>query len=206
VGLVKSNPAGGGEGPRAEAGSLAALLAALAASDASERRAAARALADHPAAAAALCDQLEAERAPSVRAMILTSLIRMASPAVAGRLAALLRSEDAALRNGAIEALREMPEAIGPHVDALLADPDDDVRLFAVNILSEVSHVQAPDWLVGVIRHEPHPNVCAAAVDGLAEIGTLAAIPDLEALRDRFPGDAFMAFAINTAIHRIRGA
>jgi HEAT repeat protein len=208
VGLVRLDPTAPETAPP-PAGvppPLAGLLTALAAPTAADRRAAARALADRPEAAAALCDRFEVERAPSVRAMILTSLIRIGGPVVAARLVALLGSDDAVLRNGAIEALAELPAAFGPHVEALLGDPDDDVRLFAVNILSELPHHEAPDWLLRVIRHDPHPNICAAAVDGLAETGTPAAIPALESLRDRFPDNAFLAFAVETAIHRIRGA
>ena len=52
---------------------------------------------------------------------------------------------------------------------------------------------------------DPHVNVCAAAVDGLTEVGGPDALPDLEDLRDRFAGNAFMEFAIDAASRRIRG-
>lgn len=205
MGLVKADQnAEKGEG-LAPPHQLETLLVDLAAPEASRRRAAARALADHPTAAAALCDQLEIETAVSVRAVILTSLIRLQSPAIGARLAGLLRSDDAALRNAALEALQGMPKAVAPHLDALLADPDPDVRLFAVNILAELHYAPAPDWLLRVIREETHVNVCAAAVDGLAECGTPEMIADLERLRERFSDYPFMAFAVETAIRRIRG-
>lgn len=203
MGLVKGRvPQGSAE---AAGRDLASLLGDLAAEESGVRRAAARELANHAEAAMALCDRLEVEASPSVRAVLFTSLIRVQSPQVAARLADHLRSDDAPLRNGAIEALGEMPEAIAPHVQKLLSDPDSDVRIFAVNILGTLRHASAPQWLAGVIRDEPHVNVCAAAVDALAEAGGLEAVELLEALRARFPGEAFMAFAIDTAIRRIRG-
>lgn len=184
---------------------LASLLADLSAAESGTRRAAARELSNHPEAAMTLCDRLDVEASPSVRAVLFTSLIRLQTPEVAGRLAAYLRSDDVPLRNGAIEALQEMPDAVAPHLRALLADADSDVRIFAVNILGALRHLNAPEWLAEVVRHEPHVNVCAAAVDALAEVGGLEAVDALEGLRARFAGEQFMAFAIDTAIRRIRG-
>ncbi|GEO81340.1 HEAT repeat domain-containing protein [Pararhodospirillum oryzae] len=208
VGDGKPTPDGPASGlpPLIETGpSVEDLLAALDAEESTTRRSAARALATHPEAAMALCDRVEIERSPSVRVVLFTTLIRLQSPEIAARLAGLLRSEDVALRNGAIEALQEMPAAVAPSLRALLADPDSDVRLFAVNILGALCHESAPEWLVEVIASEPHVNVCAAAVDALAEVGRPEAVPALQALRARFPDEPFMTFAIDTAVRRIEG-
>lgn len=188
-----------------EATDLATLLADLTGAEPSVRRAAARGLAAYPEAAMAACDRLEVEASPSVQAVLFTTLIHLQSPEVAGRLAALLRSDDAPLRNAAIEALQEMPDAVAPHFQNLLSDGDSDVRIFAVNILGALRHAQAAEWLAGVVRTDQHVNVCAAAVDALAEIGGPEAVEDLEALRRRFQGNAFMEFAIDAALRRIRG-
>lgn len=201
MGLVRGKAAA----PDAAISDLATLLAQLSAEESGTRRAAARELAHHPDAAMALCDRLAAETSPSVRAVLFTSLIKLQSPEVAARLAEHLRSEDAPLRNAAIEALGEMPAAIAPHLRRLLADADSDVRIFAVNILGTLRHADAPEWLAEVVRAEPHVNVCAAAVDALAEVGGLDAVEALDALRARFPAEPFMTFAIDTAIRRIRG-
>ncbi|MGE5476793.1 MAG: HEAT repeat domain-containing protein [Bacteroidales bacterium] len=201
MGLVKGKAAPAA----AAAADQASLLADLAAGESGIRRAAARELAQHPEAAMALCDRLAVETSPSVRAVLFTSLIKLQTPDVAARLAEHLRSDDAQLRNGAIEALQEMPVAIAPHLRRLLADDDSDVRIFAVNILGALRHANAPEWLAEVVRAETHVNVCAAAVDALAEVGGLEAVDALEALRTRFPAEAFMTFAIDTAIRRIRG-
>jgi HEAT repeat protein len=203
--LVNSKQRGAPPPPQLETPSMAALQADLAAEQSSVRRAAVRGLADHPEAAVDLCDRLEVETSPSVRAVLFTTLIRLQSPEVAARLADLLRSDDVPLRNAAIEALQEMPDAVAPHFEQLLADEDSDVRIFTVNILATLRHARASEWLTDVMRSDPHVNVCAAAVDGLTEVGGLEALPDLEDLRHRFAGNAFMEFAIDAAMRRIRG-
>lgn len=184
---------------------LSAVLIDLASPDASIRRGAARSLAAHPDGAMAACDQLEKENSPSVRAVLFTTLIHLQTPEVAVRLAELLRSDDTPLRNAAIEALQEMPEAAATVLQSLLKDKNSDVRIFAVNVISALRHPQAPEWLGRVIRTDEHINVCGAAVDGLAEIGESEALDDLEELRCRFKDNAFMNFAIDAAISRIRG-
>lgn len=201
MGLVKGKAAA----DVSQTSDVATLLVGLASADSGTRRSAARDLAHYPEAAAALCDRLEVEASPSVRAVLFTSLIKLQSPEVAARLAEHLRSDDAPLRNGAIEALQEMPAAIAPHLRRLLADDDSDVRIFAVNILGALRHADAPEWLAEVVRAETHVNVCAAAVDALAEVGGLNEVGALEDLRTRFPQQAFMSFAIDTAIRRIKG-
>ncbi len=202
--LVKSKSGPAAASMEPVGGDVASLLLSLSSDDARARRNAARELADHPQAAMALCDRLEHERGPSVRAVLFTSLIRLQSPDVAGRLAMHLRSDDAQLRNGAIEALQEMPDAIAPHLSDLLNDDDSDVRIFAVNILGALRFEEAPRLLTEVLRKESHINVCAAAVDALAEVGGMEAIEALEELRARFADDAFIVFAVDTAIRRIR--
>ncbi len=191
--------------PAIEPRSYEVLISELSAAASGVRRSAARELAKFPAAAMALCDRLEFEQAPSVRSVIMTSLILIDTPEVAVRLAEDLRSDDALLRNAAIEALQEMPRSITPLMDRLLSDEDSDVRIFAVNILAVLRHREAPERLSNVVRTDPHLNVCAAAVDGLVEVGGPDAIPDLEDLAERFPGNAFIRFAVDTAIRRIRG-
>lgn len=178
--------------------------AALAAPTASERRAAVHLLEASVDGQAALCRRLAIETSASVREAILAALIRHRSPAIAAALLPLLRTEDAALRNAAIEALAEMPDEVAPHVEALLADPDSDVRIFAGNMLGVLPHPRAAEWLLTALADD-HVNVCAAAIDGLAEIGDPATAAALEAVPARFPGNSFVAFAVRVALRRIRG-
>ncbi len=169
------------------------------------RRRAARTLAEMPGAVPVLCAHLADEPSLSVRSIILTGLIVSKSPAVVAGLLPLLDSEDANLRNGAIEALQQMPDAVAPHVEAMLADPDSDLRIFAINVLAALPHPNVPAWLRQVVASDPHVNVCAAALDALAEVGEPDAIPDLEDLAERFSDVVFIRFAVDATIRRIRG-
>jgi HEAT repeat protein len=180
-------------------------VAELASADASLRRRAARALSAMPDAVGVVCAHLVGERSLSVRSVIFSGLIANRSPAVVAGLLPMLGSEDANLRNGAIEALQEMPDEVAPHVEAMLADPDDDVRILAVNVVSALPHPMVPEWLRRVVTSDLHVNVCAAALDALAEVGEPDAIPALESLADRFPDVAFIRFAVDAAVRRIRG-
>jgi HEAT repeat protein len=87
----------------------------------------------------------------------------------------------------------------------MLADPDSDVRIFAINVLAALPHPMVPKWLRHVVTTDPHVNVCAEALDALAEVGEPDAIPALEALGDRFRDVAFIQFAVDAAVRRIRG-
>lgn len=188
---------------RQEARDPDSLVRQLADADPGVRRWAARDLADHPDRAAALGDRLDREADASVREALLTGLMTIGTDEAARPLIRLLRSEDASLRNGAIEALQQMPDATTAHLGALLADGDSDVRIFAINILQSLRHPQAAQWLHAVIRDEDHINVLASAVDVLAEIGTPAMVADLAVLKGRFPDEPFLHFAVDLAIRRI---
>jgi HEAT repeat protein len=207
--LVKASQPGPGIATNVADRGYEVLVAELWDADSRVRRTAARDLATLPAGAPspamALCDRLDVETSPSVRSVIMTRLILFGTPEVAERLTDHLRSDDAQLRNAAIEALQEMPQAVAPLLDRLLADDDSDVRIFAVNILAALRLDQAPERLAVVVRTDPHVNVCVAALDGLVEVGGIEMISDIENLGARFAENAFMRFAVDTAIRRIRG-
>lgn len=185
---------------------LPGLLAALKNPDVEQRRWAARDLAAYPAAATTLGAQLLAEAEPSVREALFTSLATHANEAAATALLPLLRSEDPGLRNGAIEALGGMPDAAAPRIAALLRDADPDVRIFTVNLLGELRHERVPDWLLGVLRQESQVNVVCAAVEVMAEVGGEQHVAALREAARRFPADAFVGFAVDVAVERIRAA
>ncbi len=185
--------------------SLSDLGARLRSDEPALRRQAARDLAMMREGIPILCDHLEHEPAVSVRSVIMTSLIQSRSRAAVEGLIRYLRSENTALRNESIEALQDMPEEVAPYMEHLLSDPESDVRIFAVNILSVLPDARAPEWLQKVILEDPHVNVCAAAVDCLAEVGTPDSIAALKELRLRFGDHPFMTFAIDAAIKRIGG-
>jgi HEAT repeat protein len=167
------------------------------------RRWAARDLAEFQEASEVLVERLKCEEDSSVREAILTTLTCLGDPAVMAGLVEYLRSEDAALRNEVIEVMKALPDEVAPIMDELLADPDPDVRIFAVNILESLCHPQVEAWLAGVIEHDPHINVCAVALDLLVEVGTPASRSALENLKARFADEPYIGFAADLAIKRI---
>jgi HEAT repeat protein len=192
--------------PRQHPRDLLGLQQQLGDPDPAQRRLAARDLAAHPQAALALGQALAVETDAAVRQALFTSLAAHASDAAVQALLPLLRSEEPSLRNGAIEALAAMPQAVAPCVDQMLRDADPDVRIFTVNLLGELRHPGVPGWLVQVLLHDSHVNVVAAALEVLAEVGSAAELPALRAVRQRYDDDAFIQFAADLAISRIEAA
>jgi len=140
-----------------------------------------------------------------VREAILTSLTRIKSPIVVAGLAECLRSEDAALRNDAIDAIKNLPqEMVMPIISNMLSDSNPDIRIFAINILESIQHPDLEKWLIEIISKDSHVNVCATAVDLLAEVGTEAAISALKNLKERFLDEPFIAFSVDMALRRIQ--
>ena len=180
------------------------LIAELVGASSTARRWAARDLASAPEAAAHLVERLDCEQDSSVREAIFMSLTQIGNDIAVQGLVKCLRSEDVQMRNGAIEAMKHLPGAVAPIMAGLLSDPDADVRIFAVNILESLRHPDVEKWLIEVISLDRHINVCGTAVDLLGEVGTLAAATALMALKQRFPGDAYIEFASDLALRRIR--
>jgi len=188
---------------RVSARDVAGLVTLLGDGDVTVRRWAARDLAAHPEAAAAVCARLAQELDPSVRAVLFSSAAQLGGNVVVDAMLPLLRSEDPGLRNGAIEVLAGLPDAVAPHIDRLLHDADSDVRIFTVNLLGDLKHPQVPQWLAQVLLHEPAVNVVGAALEVLAEVGTPASLPALRSAAQRFADDAYIGFAVDVAIVRI---
>lgn len=179
-------------------------VAELEDSDATVRRHAAQKISACPGAATALISRLKREENTAVRQAILSALSRLHDPSIGSGLADCLRSEDAALRNDVIETFRQLGDEIAPTLRSLLTDPNPDVRIFAVNILDSEHHPDAEQWLLEIIEHDAHVNVCATAVDLLCEVGSEAAIDPLLHLKARFAHEAYIQFACDLALKRIR--
>jgi len=172
----------------------------------SARRWAARDLADCPNSSAALIKQLQREEDSTVREIILTTLTQLGDEEAVAGLVNCLHSEDAPLRNEAIEAMKLLPDEVAPIMGQLLQDPDPDVRIFAVNVLESLRHEQVEEWLSEVIQHDDHVNVCATAVDLLGEVGTSYSWDALKNLTARFPDEPYIRFATELALKRISGS
>jgi HEAT repeat protein len=179
------------------------LAEALEGADAASRRQAARDIVHVPDAAGALVSRLKREDDAAVREVILNALVRLSDPSAFGGLVDCLRDENPALRNETIETFKQLGQEADPILKSLLADPDPDVRIFAVSILGSRRHGEAESRLIEVIENESHVNVCAAAVDPLCEIGTEASRDSLVRLKARFASEPYIQFACELALRRM---
>lgn len=171
-------------------------------SSAAKRRAELRALLDEPQGAEKLVARLQKEADRGLREAGFTALLHHAGAASVRALMPLLRSDDASLRNSALEVLAHMPDAAAPVIDELLGDADPDVRILTVNLLQDLKHPKVVDWLVGVLDHEDTANGIAAAVEVLTELADPRALGALKSARGRWCDEPFLVFAIDMALQR----
>ena len=176
--------------------------AALSNPDPEVRWSAARSLGTDPAAIGVLGRALVGETDPLVREALATALKRIGGDA-ASVLIPHLRSEDAALRTLVIEALQSMPEAVLPSMPDLLADPDPDVRLLSAELARGMPLEEGSTLIADALAGEQHPNVAAAMIEVLAEIGTADAVDALQIARRRFANEPFLPFAVDIALKRL---
>jgi HEAT repeat protein len=202
--LVRKPPATAPVGPDNRSSQPDNVAKALLEGSDEERWNAARSAATSPDGLAALSAALSRETHPRVREAIFTSLARIRTPASAEAVAACLRSDDSSLRTGALDALRAMPDAAASCIPGLLADDDADVRLLACELVRNRPSAEAGRMLGPLLAAEHEPNVCAAAIEVLAETGAPELLPHLARCAARFPNDPFLAFAVKVASDRIR--
>jgi HEAT repeat protein len=181
-----------------------AVVVALANGNDDERWAAARSAHDVPGGASALGEALARERNPRVREAMFTSLARIASVEAVEVLLPYMRSDEAHLRTGAMDSLRAMKGTAWPYLPRLLRDDDADVRLLACELVRNVPADEAAQMLCLMLETEHEPNVCASAVEVLAEVGGVEALPVLARCEERFGATPFLAFSIKIATDRIR--
>jgi HEAT repeat protein len=181
------------------------LPGALTSANGEERWSAARALAKVAGSEAALGDALARETDPRVREAIFTSLAHLRTAAAVEVILPRIRSADASVRTGALDALSTMPDAVSGYLPTLLADPDGDVRLLVCEVVRRLPGSAATQTLCALLETETAPNVCAAAIDALSEVGDPSALPVLARCADRFADEPFLVFAVKIASDRIGG-
>jgi HEAT repeat protein len=182
---------------------MANLAVALSEGSDDERWNAARAAAEAPDGLVILSEAISRESNPRVREAIFTSLARIHTPQSAEAVLQYLRSDDSNLRTGALDALRAMPDAVAEYIPRLLKDDDVDVRLLACELARNQPAADAGRMLGEVLATERESNVCAAAIEVLAEAGGPELLPRLAECAARFPSDPFLAFAVKLAGERI---
>lgn len=184
----------------------AEVLAGLASASAEERWSAARAAAEAPEAAAALAAAIPQEADARVREAMFTSLVRIGTRDSVAMVLPMLRSDDSALRTGALDALRASPIAARELMSGLLSDSDADVRILSCELARNLPEEEACRSLCALLAHEREINVCAAAIEVLAEVGDQTALPTLAQCARRFPQAPYLGFAIQLATDRITAA
>jgi HEAT repeat protein len=170
---------------------------------AEQRWTAARGLARFADAVPALRAALAEETDETIREAIFTSLARLASEASFDAVLPYLRTDDATSRTAALDALKLMPEIVRAHLTELLHDPDPDIRVLACDLACSLPEPETAALLAAVVETDPVVNICGAAIDALAQIGTVAQLPALERIAARF-SEPFLAFSARIAAERIR--
>ncbi|MCS7215424.1 MAG: HEAT repeat domain-containing protein [Thermodesulfovibrio sp.] len=175
----------------------------LLSSSASERRWAARDLAQYKEASQILLERIKNEEDVSVIENILSSLSSIRDEVAVKGLIELLRSENAYLRNAVIETLKSMPEEVESYIEELIKSPESDLRIFAINIMESLRHPKVLKWLKEIIENDENVNVCSTALDLVAEVGTEDFLPSIEKIKEKFSDEPYVQFVADLAIRRI---
>lgn len=178
------------------------VLLALTSPVSEVRWAAARAAAELEGADVALSAALQAETDLRVREAMLTGLARIGTPIAVESLLSMLRSDSAALRTGALDALQMLP-SLGAVTSQLLRDADPDVRILSCELARSLPAAEASGLLCEMLAGEQSANVCASAIDVLAEVAGPEALAALAECARRFPDTPFLLFAIRAVSDRI---
>ena len=117
----------------------------------------------------------------------------------------LLKLDDAYIRSLGISILRDFSNSIKYYIVKFLIGDDRDLRIFAINVLGDVDFAESREMLVELLETEEDINVAMTAVDYMGEIGEEEDIALLESLKERFAGDSYVEFAVNSAIKLIEG-
>ena len=113
-------------------------------------------------------------------------------------LIALLRASDnAGLRNSAVESLEMLGEGAVAQLCLHLGDPDHDLRKFVIDILGSIGSAACLPLLVRALN-DPDPNVRVAAAENLGKIGDAGALPHLLQVLDG--GDVWLKFTVLDAL------
>ena len=178
------------------------ILARLASDDPDEARGAAFEAGDMELASAVdlLVRHIQSENL-GVQEAAENALRRIRGAAAVAAVAPLLRSEDAPVRNSAMDILREIGSDDIKILAALLHDDDPDIRIFAADILGTSNSPVAVSILCEALEHDPEVNVRYQVCISLGSLGSADAAPALSgALRD----EEWVQFAAVEALAKIR--
>ena len=152
----------------------------LSSADSSERRAAAEALSNGDERAIYPLLRTLRDENTGVQDAAIRSLIAIGGEVTAYMVLPLLR-ESPFLRNTARMLLKQIGKTSVPLLRALLADKDDDIRTFAVDLIADIGWCDYPRELARLLETDQNQNVRAAAAKALGIIGYREALPILVA-------------------------
>lgn len=129
------------------------------------------------------------------------ALRKIGGPGVASAVVPLLRSEDAPVRNIAMDILREVGSTDIDSLVHLLHDQDPDMRIFAADILGSTGSVQAVAPLRGALLRDPEVNVRYQAA---VSLGGLAFPEAANSLNKALEDEEWVQFSVIEALIKIR--
>jgi len=162
----------------------------------SRRLAALEALPEGTGREAAILTALEDE-SPVVRDRAIRLAARYIEPPVLGELVA--DGVNAIRRNAAITALERQGAYAVPHLRTMLARPEVDVVMFALQMLSRIGDPLAVHAVVPLVRHHDQ-NVAQSAIEALGQLRHREAVPTLLHLLE---GDLWLQLAAIDALGEI---
>lgn len=129
------------------------------------------------------------------------ALRKIGGPEVAGAVIPLLRSEDAPVRNIAMDLLREVGVTDIDSLVQLLHDQDPDMRIFAADILGSSGSVLAVAPLRNALLRDPEVNVRYQAA---VSLGSLAFPEAADSLNKALNDEEWVQFSVIEALIKIR--
>ena len=167
-----------------EAEKLSTLLQNLADSDPSVRRMSAETLCEADERAIYPLIKSLRDHNVGVQDAAMRSLIAIGGEVTAYMALPLLR-DDPCIRNTARIILRQIGQPAVQLLRSCLADKDDDIRTFAVDLIADIGYCAYPEDVVRLLEADPNQNVRASAARAIGALEYRPGLPALAAaLRD----------------------
>ncbi|OIO02234.1 MAG: hypothetical protein AUJ49_06535 [Desulfovibrionaceae bacterium CG1_02_65_16] len=129
------------------------------------------------------------------------ALRKIGGPQAVSGVIPLLRSDDAPVRNGAMDILRALGSQQLQAIIPLLKEEDVDIRIFATDILGSAGNVMAVAPLCEALLKDPEVNVRYQAAVSLGDLGLPEAAKCLnQAMRD----EEWVQYSVIEALAKIR--
>lgn len=129
------------------------------------------------------------------------ALRKIGGPAVVHGVIPLLRSDEAPVRNIAMDLLRALGNSDMPTLQRLMQDDDEDVRIFTADILGSTGSALAVPSLCHALLNDPEANVRYQAAVSLGQLAFTEAAPYLnKALGD----EEWVQFSVIEALTKIK--